>query len=38
MCLKGYFLEDKTMLFYNAKSKSTGFEGRAGSGRKRVKR
>jgi len=26
MCLKGYILEDKTTLFYNAKPNSTGFE------------
>jgi hypothetical protein len=38
MCLKEYILEDKTTLFYNAKPKSTGSDGRAGSGRKRVKR
>jgi len=33
-----FFLEYKTTLFYNAKPKSTSFEGRAGSGKKRVKR
>jgi hypothetical protein len=38
MCLKGYILEDKTTLFYNAKPNSTGFEGTAGPGRKRAKR
>jgi hypothetical protein len=35
---KDIFLEDKNTLFYDAKPKSTGFEGRAGSGRKWVKR
>jgi hypothetical protein len=37
MCLKGYLSEDKTTLFYNAKPKSTGFEGSARSGKKSVK-